>query len=390
MRFTSKLAALTAVLAITLAVPASADEELKIGAIAPLSGGGSVWGLGLVRGVEIAIDEVNAAGGIKADGKTYKLKAVSFDDQLNAAQAKTAAERLVDQEKVKYIIGPSGTPGNLGSIPVTQPAKVIQFVDGYAPTILKNEWKGAYTFRIAITNREIGPPFVDWVKQTMPAVKKVGIIAPNDAVGQMATPFLIETYKKAGIDVWVDYYERGTKEFTPLLLRMLSQNVDLFDLNANPPGEAGLLIKQARQIGFRNKIVQSGGAGLDEIIQIAGPAAEGFIKYDYFDDTADSAKPFIAEYAKRHSGPMSSVLPIFYNATMILIEGIRRAESLDTTKVRDAIEKMGGWDSRLFGKLTWTGEAEYGVNHQILLPFYLKEVKDGKSTLLTKIVPKSE
>jgi branched-chain amino acid transport system substrate-binding protein len=365
----------------------SAQEEIKVGAIASLSGGGSAWGLGLVRGVELAIDEINAAGGLKLGDKTHKLRLVPFDDQYNAAQAKIAAERLVDQEKVKFIIGPIGSPGGLGSQPVTQPAKVLQFLDGYAPGILKNEWNGAYTFRVAITNREIAAAFVDWVKKTMPGVKKVGIIAPNDAVGQMATPFLVETYKKAGIDVWVDMYERGTKEFTPLLVRMLSQNVDLLDLNANPPGEAGLLLKQARQIGFKNRIVQSGGAGLEEIINIAGPAAEGFVKYDYFDESTETAKPFVAEYAKRYSGPMNSVVPIYYNAMMMLAEGIRRAGSLDTTKVRDAIAGMDGWDSRLFGKLVWSGKEDYGVRHQIMLPFYLKEVKGGKSSILTTINP---
>ena len=369
--------------------PSFADEELKIGAIAPLSGGGSAWGLGLVRGVELAMDVINSDGGITVEGKTYKLSVLPFDNMYNATEAKIAAERLVDQEKVKFIMGPIGSPGGLGSIPVTQPAKVIQFLDGYAPGILKNEWNGSHVFRIAITNREIANAFVGWVKKEMPDVKKVGLIAPNDAVGQMVTPYLIKTYEKAGIEVWADYYERGTKEFTPLLLRMLAKGVDLFDLNANPPGEAGLLIKQAREIGYRNPIVQSGGAGIDEIIDIAGAAAEGFIKYDSFDDQAPGSKRILDAYAKKYTGPMSSVAPNYYNATMILAEAIRRANSLDTDKVRDEMEKLAGWESPIFGEVVWTGKEDYGVNHQILLPFYLKQVENGKSRTIATISPTS-
>lgn len=84
-------------------------------------------------GVQIAADQINEQGGLKLAGKTYKLEVIPYDDQYNAAQAKTAADRLVNRDEVKVIFGPVGSPGAMGSLPVTQPAKVIQFVDGYAP-----------------------------------------------------------------------------------------------------------------------------------------------------------------------------------------------------------------------------------------------------------------
>src|SRR6201999_1095670 len=131
--------------AFTFAMPqapsiALADEDLRIGVIAALSGGGTAWGLGLERGVQIALDEVNDEGGLKIGGKTYKLSLVAYDDQYNAAQAKIAVDRLVQQDGVKYIMGPVGSPGALSTEPVTAPTKVLQFVDGYAPGILKNDF----------------------------------------------------------------------------------------------------------------------------------------------------------------------------------------------------------------------------------------------------------
>src|SRR5690606_20619717 len=162
-------------LALGLAVPAAnAAEELKIGVIAALSGGGTAWGQGLLRGVEIAVDEVNQNGGLTVGDTTYTLRVIPFDDQYNAAQAKTAAERLVHDEGVKILFGPVGSPGALGSVPVTQPAKVLQFVDGYAPKILDNEWKeDSYIFRVGLSSAEFSDPVVEWVKEAMPEVKKV-------------------------------------------------------------------------------------------------------------------------------------------------------------------------------------------------------------------------
>lgn len=363
------------------ATPARAQEELKIGVIAALSGGGTGWGLGLQRGVQIALDEVNQAGGLKVGGKAYKLTPVVFDDQYNAAQAKTAADRLVNQEKVRFIFGPVGSPGALGSLPVTQPAQVLQFVDGYAPAILKNEYKGGYIFRVGNSNREFSTPIVKWVKQTMPQVRKIGMIAPNDAVGQAAVPILVDAYKSQGYDVWVDYYERGSKEFTPLLVRMLAQNVDLFELNSNAPGEAGLLVKQARQVGFKGPILQSGGAGVDEIIEIAGPLAEGFLKYDVIDTSLPQVKPFLDVYNKKFGGVFNGMAPVYYNATHILLEAIRRADTLDTTRIRDQLEALNGFEAPIFGKVVWTGQQDYGVAHQLFHAFLIKEVRGGKGVV---------
>ena len=132
-------AAIGVALSIGVATAAQAQDVIKIGGIGPLSGGGTAWGLAAQRGIEIAIEEINAAGGVKAEGKTYKLQLIMYDDQYTGQGGKAAAERLVNQDNVKFIIGPVGSPPALGVISVTNPAKVIALTDGYAPQILKND-----------------------------------------------------------------------------------------------------------------------------------------------------------------------------------------------------------------------------------------------------------
>jgi branched-chain amino acid transport system substrate-binding protein len=381
-------AALTAALMVAGLYPAQAQETLKIGGVGPLSGGGTAWGLAAQRGMEIAIEEINAAGGVKAEGKIYKLQLVMYDDQYTGAGGKAAAERLVNQDNVKFIIGPVGSPPALGVISVTNPAKVIALTNGYAPQILKNDTKDPYNFRIYPTNIEFGPPLIKWLKENAPEVKKVGMLAPNDAVGQSVAGALAEDYRKQGFEVSLELFERGIKEFTPLILRMMAQKVDAFEFDGNSPGDAGLMLKQIRQAGFKGKVIQIGGPGSDEIIEIAGPAAEGFLSYGVFDWDTPAGKKLRPIYEQKYGkGIINQFMPAFYHTVFLLVDAIKRADSTDTAKVRDALDAMNGFDAGVYGPVKWAGKDSYGVNRQLMFTYYLAEVKDGKLVTKAKFVP---
>ena len=381
-------AALGAALMVAGLGSAQAQETLKIGGVGPLSGGGTAWGLAAQRGMEIAIEEINAAGGVKAEGKTFKLQLVMYDDKYTGAGGKAAAERLVNQDKVKFIIGPVGSPPALGVIIVTNPAKVIALTNGYAPQILKNDTKDPYNFRIYPTNIEFGPPLIKWLKENAPEVKKVGMLAPNDAVGQSVAGALAEDYRKQGFEVSLELFERGIKEFTPLILRMMAQKVDAFEFDGNSPGDAGLMLKQIRQAGFKGKVIQIGGPGSDEIIEIAGAAAEGFLSYGVFDWDTPAGKKLRPIYEQKYGkGIINQFMPAFYHTVFLLVDAIKRADSTDTDKVRDALDAMNGFDAGVYGPVKWAGKDSYGVNRQLMFTYYLAEVKDGRLVTKAKFVP---
>lgn len=366
---------------------AHAAEDLKIGAIGSLSGGGTAWGLALQRGVTLAIDEVNQAGGLKIGGQTYKPRLVMVDDQYSATGGRTAAERLINLEKVKYIIGPIGSPPSLGAVSVTNAAKVLMLSDGFSPAILKNDAHAAYNFRVMNSNLEFGPAMVKYFREHFPDVKKVALVGTNDATGQAVLPSLAKLYAAVGLQTWIEMFDRGSQEFTPLMTRMIAQNVDALDLNSNSPGDAGLLLKQARQTGFKGKIWQIGGPSVDEIIQVGGPLAEGFLSLEVFDPDDLGFQKFIASYHAKWSGIMDGQAPLWNNAAKMLFEALRRAGSLDVDKVRDAVEHLDGYTPGLYGPVVWGGMATYGVNHQQLLPFWIAEVKGGKETIVATVHP---
>jgi branched-chain amino acid transport system substrate-binding protein len=366
---------------------AQAQETLKIGAIGTLSGSGTAWGLALQRGVQMAIDEVNAAGGLKIGDKTYKPVLVMLDDQSAAAGARTAADRLISLEKVKYIIGPINSAPVLGVVSATGPAHVMALTDGFAPNILKNDTKAPYNFRTWSTNVEFAPPMIKWLHETFPAVKKVALIGPNDATGQSALPLLADAYKANGIDTWVDSFDRGTQEFTPVLTRMIAQGVDAFDVDSNSPGDASLLVKQARQVGFKGQIWQVGGPSVDEIMAVAGPLAEGFVSFNVFDFSTPDGKRFADTYHKTWPGVINAQSPLWDNSAKVLFEAFRRAGSIDVDKVKTALEGLDGYDPGLIGPVVWSGMKDYGVKHQMLTPFWIVQVKDGQIVVRSKITP---
>jgi branched-chain amino acid transport system substrate-binding protein len=380
----TRRALVLAVAGLLLGAGAAAAEELKIGAIGTLSGSGTEWGLSVQRGATLAIDEINAAGGLKIGGKTYNPKLVMYDDQYTAQGGTTAATRLVNVDEVKFVIGPVGSPAVLGAINVTNPAEVIVLSNGYSPKILVPENK--YNFRVQITTNEFAPGIAQWLKKEKPEAKKVGLLSPNDAVGQSVTPIQVKAYKDAGFDVVFDEkFDRGLADFSSLITRMMTRNVDIFDVDSNAPGDAGLMVKQARQLGFKGVIIQTGGPGIDEIIKVAGPLAEGFLSYDLFDQKAAEAQDFIKAYKAKYQGEaLLSLTPLYYNAAKILMDALKKADSIDVEKVRTTLEKMDGAPT-LLGPLRWSGQELYGIRHQLLHDFFVSEVKGGKIETIARL-----
>ena len=390
-------AAIATVLSVSMHGGALAQETLKIGGIGSLSGGGTAWGLAIKRGTELAIDEVNVKGGLKIAGKTYKLEHIMLDDQYTATGGKTAAERLIHQDKVQFIIGPIGSPAVLSTVNVMYEAmekgsqKVLVLANGFSIPILKNKWNSPLNFRVTNTNREFVKPAVAWTLKKHSEVKKVGSLSPNDAVGQFVTPVIKAGYEAHKVEFLDEVYERGTKEFTPFILRLMAKGMQLLDLASTAPGEAGLVVKQARQAGFKGPIIQIGGPGVDEIIAVAGDLAEGFMSYDmyHFDDPKN--KWFVEMYRKKYGeGIINSQTPFFFNAARNLFEAMRRADSVDPEKVRDQLDKMDGYDAGVLGAIKWGGLKEYGVKRQQLLPFLMVQVKDKKIVVLDTLQPVDE
>lgn len=377
------IAALTA--AISLANAAFA-AELKLGVIAPLSGGGTDWGIGTQRGVELAVDEINKAGGLRVGSETYRFSTVTYDDQYTGQGGTTAATRLIQGDGVKYIFGPLGSTPVLAAQAVAAPDKAMILSSGYSPKVLTAE--GRFNYRVTLSTPEFAAAFTRWLRTAHPDAKRVGVISPNDSTGQSVVPILIDAYKKAGFEVILDEkIERGTTDFTPLVTRMMAQRIDVIELDSNTPGDAGLIVKQTRQLGYRGVIMQTGGPAIDEVAAIAGALAEGYTTMEWFDPNSKEAAPLVAAYrAKYGQGPINTFVPVMYNAAKLVFEAMRRANTVELAAVSAEMEKLSGFQS-LFGPVRWGGKEAYGINHQLMTDFFIAQIKQGKPAIVDRVQP---
>ncbi|HEY4542882.1 MAG TPA: ABC transporter substrate-binding protein, partial [Noviherbaspirillum sp.] len=255
---------LIAAAVLSMAAPVMAQETLKIGAVVTLSGAGAAWGQGMLYAAELAADDVNAKGGLEVGGKKYKVQVVAYDDKYQANEAVTAVNRLVFEDKVKYLIGPVGSAPALAVAPITERNEVVMLTLGFASKVLSPEKK--FSFRPNLTTMETSQPQIDWFVKTH-GVKKVGALFPNDETGHQIAKDLEAAYSKAGSALAAkEFFERERVDMMPLITRMMARGIDAIELDGNAPGTAGLIVKQARELGFKGLIFRSGGPATPEIV----------------------------------------------------------------------------------------------------------------------------
>ncbi|MEI6837711.1 MAG: ABC transporter substrate-binding protein [Alcaligenaceae bacterium] len=373
-------AALACLGALTTHTAFAQQDVLKIGASVTLSGPAAAWGLGMKNAAELAADAVNAQGGLEVAGKKYKVEVVAYDDKYQTNEAVTIANRMIFEDKIQYMIGPVGSASVLAIQPITEKNKMIVMTLGFTPKALGPE--KPFTFRPPVTTGEVSDPQIAWIVKTL-GVKKVGAIFPNDETGQAISKDLEVAYKKAVSALAAkEFFERDRVDFVPLLTRLMARGIDAIELDGNSPDTSGLIVKQAREMGFKGKIVRTGGPATREIVNVAGKAAtEGMFVHTPIDPAQPSIKAYADLYAAKYKSAMNGFSPAFYDATNLLFEAMRRAGTVtDSTKVRDALEKISGFPGAL-GTLGWTGQSTYGINHQLNAPFFVAEVKDGAEVI---------
>lgn len=362
---------------------AMAQETLKLGALVTLSGAGASWGQGMMRAAELAAEDVNEEGGLEVGGTKYNVEIIAYDDAYKADEAVTAANRLVFEDKVKYIIGTVGSAPILAIQPITEENGVITMTLGFTGQALSPE--KPYTFRPNPTTAEVAQPQIDWIVKTQ-GVKTVGALFPKDETGEAIAKDLSEAYEKAGATLAAtEFFERDRVDFIPLLTRIIAQGVDAIELDGNSPATAGQIVQQARDLGFEGVILRTGGPATQEIVNVAGKAAtEGMFVHSAFDPGVETAKAYEERFTSTYNEPMNGFSPFFYDGTKMLFQAMRDAGTVEDTKaVKTALENISDYQG-ILGTMNWTGEERYGIAHQLDSPFYIARVEGGEEVIVAR------
>lgn len=373
--------------AFALSAQAASAQTIKLGVLATLSGAGTAWGISMKGAAELAADEVNSKGGLEVAGKKYQIDVIAYDDHYKASEALTAANRLIFNDGIKFIVGPLGSAPALAVLPVTTENKALTMTMAFTPKALSPEFK--YSFRPVVPSDVFSDPQVRWVVQKL-GVQRIGGLFPNDESGQQVGAANEAAYQRVGAKfVAKEFFERERVDFVPLLTRVLAQKIDAFELNGNAPQTAGLLVKQLRELGFKGPIIRTGGDATADILKIAGKdASENVYVHQSIDVDAPAMQDYMKRFEAKYKMPLNAFSPFFYANVQMLFAAMQKAGTVtDTDKVREAMLGFKDFDTVL-GKVNWTGQAQWKSNQQLDAPFYVAVLKGGVPQVVAKCTAK--
>jgi branched-chain amino acid transport system substrate-binding protein len=360
--------------AAVLCSAAHAEDDLTIGVHASFSGAGAAFAEGMLAATNFAAEDVNKNGGLEVGGKRYKILIKQYDDRYRAQDAVTAMDRLMIQDGIHFVVGPMGSAAAVATKAQTTGGKVITMTLAFSPRALGPD--APFAFRPVITTGEFSDPQVAWLMKTKPS-KQVVSLLPNDETGQQMGAGNTASYAKAGAKLQVEYYERERVDFVPVLTRLL-MTADALEIGGNSPTTAGLILKQARELGYRGPVFVTGGDVAAEAVKVAGKeAAEGVYVHLPIDTSLPDTAAYAARFKAKYGPNMNGFSPFFYAGLQMLFAAMQKAGTVeDTTKITAALEGLSDVPTAM-GKAGWTGEKQYGIKHQIDLPFYVGQIKDG-------------
>ena len=312
---------------------AFAQDEIKVGEFASLTGGSASFGQSSHKGTALAIDEVNAAGGVL--GK--KVKLITEDDQSTAGQPATIAQKLISQDKIIALLGEVASSKSLEAAPICQQKKIPMISP--ASTNPKVTEVGDYIFRVCFID-----PFQGTVMSKFALSKGWKNVAVLTDVKQDYAVGLAEFFVKhytanGGKIVKEQKYSTGDKDFKPQLTSIKAAKPDAIFI----PGyyaEVSLIAKQAKLLGLKVPLLGGDGWVGDSLIKVAGSSLDGSFLSCHFssEDKDEVVQNFVTKYKAKYNGEVpDDMAALGYDSAMILIEAIKRAGTTDGEKLKAAI-----------------------------------------------------
>jgi branched-chain amino acid transport system substrate-binding protein len=373
----------TAALVVAGSGPARAADVIKFGISTPLSGPAAPWGIPHKNATELIFDEVNAQGGLDVGGKKYKLEVVAYDHKYVIAEGVATVNRLIAKDGVKYISILGGAVAKANEEAINESGS-LGLTLAYAEGLVSP--KNSLTFQCFPAPPET-TTFWKWIKEKHPEIKRVASIAPNDDTGWWSVKVETAYVQKLGYDVVAkEYFERVMTDFNPILLRLLAQKPDAISVMASPAGSVGLIVKQARELGFKGRFVALHQIDSSVVANIAGREnTEGMWVHGYVQTPLpDKLKSWQQRYTKKF-GEWNATSIDFTNPAFAFVASVRKAQSLDPKKIGEAMRTIE-FDN-LWGKAHFGGKDYYGIGQQIIYPMPFSEVRDGMATLLLQLPP---
>lgn len=338
-------------IALAAALPALAQETIKIGLVTALSGQSARAGEALTRGLQVAIDEINAKGGVL---KGKKLELVRRDDESVPAKGVIAARELWFKEKVAVLFGGLDSPVALAIVPLANENK-LPFMDPWAAgtPITKNGAKDNYVFRVSAVDEIVDKAMLQYAQKTFNA-KNCGLILVNNPWGESNEKGLRAALAEKGVkNAGIEKFEGNDIDVVPQLSRLKSAGADCLFLVGNV-GPSSQVVKSLDRMGWMPPIVSHWGPAGGRFTELAGPSAKNvhFVQtYSFFGRQSPVGqkvlKALVAKYPDiKGPGDITPAVGVAnaYDAMMLTAMAIDKAGSTDGKAIRDGYYKIDHYE----------------------------------------------
>lgn len=356
------------------------DDAIKIGANLELSGNVASYGTGILQGLELAIEEINGEG---IDGKNIEL--IKHDNKSEAAEATSGALKLINQDGVSAIVGAATTTNTLAQVQLAQDNEVpVITPSGTNPDItFKDGILNDYLFRTCFIDPFQGEIAANFAADNL-EVKSAAILIDNnsDYAKGLAAAFKEAFEAKGGKVIAQEAYAAKDTEFRTQLTSIKGKNPEFVYI----PGyyeEAGLILKQAKELGL--EIPFMGGDGWDSptLVEIAGgdALANAYITNHYSSgDTDETIQNFVKAFETKYGKKPDAFNALGYDTGYLLADAIKRAGSDDSEAIKKALEETK--DLTLV-----TGNFTYDEKHNPVKSATILTYENGEQVFETKVNP---
>ena len=368
---------LLSVPAVLLPLPALAAEPILAGVSGPLTGPNAQYGAQWKRGFDLALDEINGAGGVTGRPIAYVFE----DSQADPRQSITIAQKFVSDSRIIMELGDFASPASMAASPIYQRAKLTQF--GFTNSHPDFTKGGDYMWSNSPSQADEQPQLAAFAVQKL-GVQRPGVLFLNTDWGRASKDVFVKAATDDGAKVvGTEGYLPTDQDFRPALVRLRDAKPDALIL-LSYYADAALIARQARDVGLKQVIVASSSIYSPKFLELAGPAANGvFTMAEFFPtEQRPEVQRFVAAYRAKYQQDPDTFSAIAYD-TMILFAALARQYGPTREGIHNGLLHIKDVPSVLYGKVTFdpvTRRAQ-AASYKFLL------VKDNAFTIWDGVKP---
>jgi branched-chain amino acid transport system substrate-binding protein len=358
------------------AVSARAEPTVKIGEVNPISGAIGQYGTTCHKGIQLAIDQANASGGILS----RQIELVTEDNQSKPGQTATIVRKLVTQDKVVAIVGDLTSSATMEGAPIAQNAKVPMVTP--LATNPKVTEVGDYIFRVCFVDEFQGRVMARFAAERLKATKAAILTDVKQDYSVGLSNFFKQTFTAAsGAIVREQSYSSGDTDFRAQLTSIKAAHPGVVFLPGYYP-EVSVILKQARQLGLTIPIIGCEAWDNPTLLQVAGSAANGCYFSNQFsaDDPAPVVQEFGKVYQQKFGNRPDNFAALGYDAARVVLDAIKKVGSTDSVAIRDAIARTKDFPGV-------SGAITIDAKRNASKPVVILAIKDDRIQYLEKISP---